>query len=408
MGVPTISSTTYPEQRTALPHVSEVRVALLVETARAFGREFLRGIARYSREHGPWSFHISPGDYEQVVPKMKQWGGTGIIARIPNERVARQVLAAGVPTIAIGLTDEQLAEDSPLHLLSEVSSDPAEVSRIAAEHLLERQLRNLAYVGSSDRGWSSRRELAYREFLNKEGIEPFVYRSPTRKRDQQWEHEQTILAEWIKSLPTPVGLFACDDDRGREVLEACALAGRRVPEDVSVVGVDNDEVFCDLADPPLSSVALNIETAGYRAAALLDQMMSGRRTSSQAITVEALNVVTRRSSEIIAVEDEDISSALSIIHSTQGRDVTVKMLVDELAISRRSLEKRFRTIVGRSILEEIQRARLEHSKRLLLNTSYSVSRVSRLAGFGSVGYFIQFFKKRVGMTPIQYRSNLAP
>lgn len=391
-----------------MPHVSEVRVALLVETARAFGRELLRGIARYSREHGPWSFHISPGDYEQVVPKMKQWGGTGIIARIPNERVARQVLAAGVPTIAIGLTDEQLAEDSPLNLLSEVSSDAGEVCRLAADHLLERRLSNFAYVGSADRGWSSRRETAFCNYLESAGATVNVYHSPKRRRDQQWEREQTILADWIKQLPTPIGLFACDDDRGREVLEACAIAGRRVPEDVSVVGVDNDEVFCDLSDPPLSSVALNTETAGYRAAALLDGLMSGRLSKPQAIKVDALGVVTRRSSEIVAVDDEDVSMALGIIHRCHGRDISVKLVVEELAISRRSLEKRFRAIVGRTILEEIQRARLEHAKRLLLKTNYSIARVAKLAGFGSVGYFIQFFQKRVGKTPVKYRSDLAP
>ena len=134
------------------------KVALLIETARGFGRDFLLGIARYSRLHGPWSFHITPGDYKQVVPKMKKWGGTGIIARSPDRRMADAILKANVPTIALGLTDEQLGPDSPLAKLSEISSDPAQVSRLAVEHLLARQLTRFAYVGSEDRGWSSRRQ----------------------------------------------------------------------------------------------------------------------------------------------------------------------------------------------------------------------------------------------------------
>src|SRR5262245_62164133 len=135
------------------------KVALLVETSRSFGREFLLGMARYSRLHGPWSFHITPGDYKQVVPKMKQWGGTGIIARIADQRMAQAVINANVPTIAIGLTDEQMNPGSPLAKFSEISSDPVEVSRLAADHLIGCRLTQFAYIGSEDRGWSGRREV---------------------------------------------------------------------------------------------------------------------------------------------------------------------------------------------------------------------------------------------------------
>lgn len=383
------------------------KVALLVETARGFGRNLLRGIARYAREHGSWSFHISPGDYEQVVPKMKQWGGTGIIARIPNQRVAEAILSAELPTIAIGLTDEQMQPGSPLARFSEISSDPNEVSRLAAEHLMDRRLSRFAYVGSEDRGWSSRRELAFERALAPYGHDVHVYRQPPRKRDRLWESEQAYLASWISTLPTPIGLFACDDDRGREVLEACSIAGFNVPEDVAVVGVDNDEVFCDLADPPLSSVALNIEAAGYRAAALLDGMMRGSVQTPKRITVDALRVVARRSTDLIAVEDEDVATALQLIRQEAGRNISVDTLIQEVAVSRRHLEKRFKEVVGRTMLEEIQLARLEHSKRLLLETSYPVSKVAQLAGFGSVGYFIQFFQKRVGKTPRRFRVELS-
>jgi LacI family transcriptional regulator, galactose operon repressor len=383
------------------------KVALLVETARGFGRDLLRGIARYSRLHGPWSFHITPGDYKQVVPKIKQWGGTGIIARIADDRVAKAILKAGVPTIALGLTDEQMKSGSPLARLSEISSDPVTVSRLAAEHLLERQFTCFAYVGSEDRGWSQRREHAFYNFLAERGFRPHIYRQPKRTSDRVWEHEQTFLAEWISKLPTPVGLFACDDDRGREVLEACTLCGQRVPADVAVVGVDNDEVFCDLADPSLSSVALNAETAGYRAAELLDGMMRGRIRKPRRIVVDALGVVTRRSTEVVAVDDEEIVTALQFIRRENGRDVSVERVVQEVALSRRNLEKRFRQTIGRTIHEEIQMVRLERAKRLLIETPYPVSKIARIAGFGSTPYFIHFFAKRVGKTPRKYRFDLA-
>jgi LacI family transcriptional regulator len=356
--------------------------------------------------HGPWSFHITPGDYKQVVPKMKQWGGTGIIARIADDRIAQAVINANLPTIAIGLTDEQMKPGSPLAKFSEISSDPVEVSRLAAEHLIERRLTRFAYVGSEDRGWSGRRERTFRGFLATRGFEPFVYRSPKLRRGREWEREQAYLARWISRLPTPIGVFACDDDRGREVLEACKLAGLNVPEDVAVVGVDNDEVFCELADPPLSSVALNAETAGYRAAALLDSMMRGGTRKRRQIVVEALGVVTRRSTDIMAVDDSDVASALQFIRRQNGCDISVDRVAEEVALSRRSLEKRFRDIIGRTVLEEIQLTRLERAKQLLMETTYPISKVAELAGFGSAGYFIQFFQKQVGKTPRRFRVDL--
>jgi LacI family transcriptional regulator len=383
------------------------KVALLIETARGFGRDFLLGVARYARLHGPWSFHITPGDFKQAVPKMKQWGGTGIIARIPDERIAHAVLEANLPTVTVGLTDEQLSAGNPLSKLPEVSPIESEVVRLVIEHLMGRGFRRFAFVGLEDRSWSNRREAAYIEQLEKVGITPHIYRSPKRATDRVWEKEQNIVADWIAKLPMPIGLFACNDDRGREVLEACSLAGLSVPEDVAIVGVDNDEVFCELSNPPLSSLALNAETAGYRAAALLDEMMHGRGQKPARIVVEALGVVTRRSSEIVAVEDEDIATALKFIYREQGRGISVDDVVEHAALSRRNLETRFRETIGRTILEEIQLVRLERAKRLLVETTYPVAKVAELAGFGSAGYFIQFFQKRVGKTPRKYRIDLA-
>jgi LacI family transcriptional regulator len=382
------------------------RVILLVETARGFGRELLRGIARYARLHGPWSFHITPGDYQQALPRLKDWGGTGIIARITNQRITDAIIAAGVPTIALGLTDEQLRPESPLSNFCELSSDAVEVARLATDHLLKRQFSHFAYVGLEERHWSNRREAAFADRLREAGFELHVYRQPRRRQDRVWERERGILANWLRGLPTPLGLFACNDDRGREVLEACRLCGLNVPEDVAVLGVDNDEVFCDLADPPLSSVALNAETAGYRAAELLDGMMQGRIRKPRRVVVEALGVVTRRSTEVIAVKDPDVASALQFIRREQGTGISVDRVAEEVAMSRRSLEKRFRETIGRTILEEIQLVRLERAKRLLLETTYPISKVAQISGFGSAGYFIQFFQSRVGKTPRRFRIDL--
>jgi LacI family transcriptional regulator len=184
----------------------------------------------------------------------------------------------------------------------------------------------------------------------------------------------------------------------------CSVAGLHVPEDVAVVGVDNDEVFCELSNPPLSSVALNAKSAGYQAASLLDAMMTGRVRKPQRIIVEAIDVVTRRSTEIVEVGDADIAAALQFIRREQGCGISVDDVVEEVSVSRRHLEKRFRATIGRTILEEIQLVRLERAKRMLLETTYSVAKIASLTGFGSVGYFVQFFHTRVGKTPLKYRT----
>ena len=309
------------------------KVALMVETARGFGRDLLRGIARYARLHGPWSFHITPGDYTQEVPKMKQWGGTGIIARIPNERIAQAMIQADVPTIALGLSDEQMEEGSPLAKFSELSSDPQQVAKLGRRTiLLERQFSQFAYVGIGRSGLVDC--VANGRFASGWRTPDLNLMCTCRQVAREiasGSENRRCLADWIRSLPTPMGLFACNDDRGRQVLEACRLANLHVPEDVAVLGVDNDEVFCDLSDPPLSSVALNAETAGYRAAELLDGMMSGRIRKRQRILVEAIGVVTRRSTEVVAVSDPDVVAALQYIRREQGRGISVLSVANEVA-----------------------------------------------------------------------------
>jgi LacI family transcriptional regulator len=383
------------------------KVALLVETSRGIGRELLRGIARYSSLNGPWCFHISPGDFKQAVPKIKQWGGTGIIARIPDDKSAKAILKTGVPTIALGLSDEQMLANNPLSQLSEISSNPVDVATLAAEHLLECGLENFAFVGCHDRGWAKRREIAFYNILSERGYLPHVYRQPAKKADCIWEREQTFMAKWIAGLPQRTGVFACDDDRGREVLEACVLAERKVPDDIAVVGVDNDQVFCELSDPSLSSVALNAYGAGFRAAELLDGLMKKKVRKPQRILIEATGVISRRSTDTVAVDDKHLVTAIQFIRRTNGKTISVDHVVKEAALSRRALEKRFRELLGRSVHEEIQLARLKSAKRLLIETEYPISKCAKIAGFKTTGYFIQFFVKWVGKTPRRYRYEMA-
>ena len=382
------------------------KVALLVETSRGFGRQLLRGIVRYGRLNGPWSFFITPGDFKQVVPRMQEWGGNGIIARLETPKIAQAILDTGLPTIVIDLSAKQLQSDHPLSRFSELSSDSFGAAKMAAEHLIERGFRRFAYVGIGGRIWSDRREEGFCTTVAEKGFSTHVYRPPRLQRDRKWAQEQKSMSEWLKELPKPIGLMACNDDRGREVLEACRVAGIHVPEEIAVVGVDNDELLCQLADPPLSSVALNAEGAGYRAAALLDRMMHQRWRKPRKLLAEPLHVIVRRSSDVVSIEDPLVAEALSFIHSHASEPLQVNDIVRYCDVSRRKLEIRFQEHVGRTLRDELQRVRLERSTQFLAETGLSVAKIAESVGFASPSYFIQVFIKSYGLTPAQYRRRL--
>ncbi|MCL4202322.1 MAG: DNA-binding transcriptional regulator [Pirellulaceae bacterium] len=382
------------------------RVALLIETARGYGRQMLRGIVRYARLHGPWGFYITPGDFEQTLPRMQSWGGTGIIARIETPRIAQAILDSGLPTIALDLSEQELAAEHPLARLSEVSSDSAGAARMAAEHLLERGFRHFAFVGIAGRIWSQRREAGFVETIHAAGFSVQSYQPPRSAGQRAWEREQPVLADWLRRLPKPVGVMACNDDRGREVLEACRAAELHVPEELAVTGVDNDELLCELSDPPLSSVALNAEGVGYRAAALLDRMMRGRVRKPEHLVAEPLHVVTRRSTDIIAMGDPDIAEAVGFIHDHAAELIGVQDVVEHVAISRRNLETRFRKSLGRTPHAELQRVRLQRAIRFLVETDLPIPKIAEAVGYATPSYFIQVFRKEYGTTPARYRRRL--
>jgi LacI family transcriptional regulator len=382
------------------------RVALLIETSRGYGRGMLRGIIRYARLHGPWSFYITPSDFEQALPKMKLWGGSGIIARVETLETAEAIVAAGIPAVLVGADQRVAAEVPQLAGMSEVWADSEGAARMAAEHLLERGFEYFAYVGLPERIWSQRREEAFCTVIRQSGFEPYIYRPPRSKKDREWVREQLFLANWIKELPKPAGLMACNDDTGRGVLEACRLAGVHVPEEVAVIGVDNDELFCELADPPLSSVALNAEHGGYRTAQILDQLMKHKLRAPQRLLVEPTHVVTRRSTDVTAFSGREVGAALGFIHRNRARDFTVNDVAAATGLSRRNLEVKFRKAVGKTIHEEIQRIRLDHAKRMLRETDLPIAQIAESSGYNSPSYLTQVFGKEIGVTPAKYRSQV--
>jgi LacI family transcriptional regulator, galactose operon repressor len=378
------------------------RVALLIETSREYGRALLRGIMRYARLHGPWSFYLTPGDFRQAVPQMAH--GSGIIARVETAEVGEAILATNLPAVILDPDPKVVTKVPELKNLSAVSSDSEGAARMCAEHFLERGFQNFGFVGLWDRVWSQRRQDAYCGAISDAGFETHVYPLPENELEFGWEREQSLLARWLENLPTPVGIMACNDDRGRNVLEACRVAGVHAPEEVAVIGVDNDELFCGLSDPPLSSVALNAEHGGYRTAHLLDQLMKGSIPTPQKLIVEPVEIVPRRSTDVKMMDVQEVGVALSFIHHNRSRNFTVNDIAANVGISRRNLEVKFRRSTGRTILAEVQRIRLNHAMRMLRETDLPIPQVAESSGYNSASYLTQVLRKEVGATPAKYRA----
>lgn len=383
------------------------KIALLIETSRGYGRGLLRGITKYSRLYGPWHFHLTPGDFEQILPRMKEWGGDGIIARVMDERTAKLILRMELPAILLDVPEEVKAKPGEGAMFVEMASDSAGAARMVAESLLEKQFRHFAFVGYHGQVWSEIRRRAFCERVGEAGFTVAEYRVPVRGgKPLRWEKEEEHLRRWLAGLPRPVGVMACNDQRGREVLEACELAGIAVPEEMAVIGVDNDDLLCEVSYPPLSSVALNAVQGGFLAARALDEMMQGRRPELSRITVEPLRVVQRRSSEAVAIDDPDIAQALQYIHTQPVDTLAIQDVVEHLAVSRRALELRFKKLLGRTILQEIQKVRLARAKHLLQETDLPIPRISEVVGFATASYFIQVFRAETGLTPAKYRMSV--
>lgn len=369
--------------------VAAKQVALLVETSNAYGRGLLRGVMGYARVHGPWAFQLTEHGRGEVEPgELAGWAGDGVIVRLENRRVADALRGLTCPVVDVSAA--RLMPELPW-----VETDDAAVARVAADHLISLGLRHFGYCGDERFNWSRWRREAFHRCLTASGYACHDAPAPSRDSD---------LAGWVRSLPKPVGVLACYDIRGREVLDACRQAGVAVPDQVAVLGVDDDELLCELSDPPLSSVALDPRRAGWVAAELLDALMSGGRVERSDHLIPPLGVITRRSTDTLAVEDTDVAAAVRFIRERACSGITVADVLARVPVSRRVLEARFEQMIGRTPHAEILRVRLDRARQLLLQSGLTVAVVARRAGFRHGEYLSAVFRRELGMTPGEFRA----
>jgi LacI family transcriptional regulator len=408
------------------------RVVILMIISSGFDRGLLEGITSYAQIHGPWLFYIS-GDHPDLpipatdslsgdlsgreylkigkssalLPHFERLRAAGVIGKIQSMQMAKELISTGLPVVGcMALFESERAKLDLRSKMSEVFVDAPKTGRLAAEHFLERGFWNFAYCGYEQRLWSEQRMAGFSDRLREAGISSHVYQPAKHRGVLHWKQEMPMVISWLKSLPRPVAIMACNDKRGRQILEACLLCGLKVPEEVAVVGVDNDHLFGNLSHPPLSSVALNLGKAGYQSAELLDKLIHGTVRKPGQIAIEPLWVVARRSSDFIATDDPHVVMALRFIRDHAKEAIEVGDVVREAGISRRSLEIRFQTVLKRSIRAEVQRVRIGFAKQLLVETNLPVERIALLTGFCSLSHLGSTFRLETGMTPAQYRRGI--
>jgi len=374
-------------------------VALLIETSNAYARQLLYGIRSYLHEHQPWSIYLAEHGRGEALPGgLRKWQGDGIIARVENQNIANELLATKLPTVDVSYGLER----SPF---PRVATDARVATRLAAEHLLERGFRHFGYCGDPRFYWSRLRSGFFAGHIQAAGHECSLFDLPTpRSRVGSWDQTTEALARWIRKLPKPVGILACFDLVGQQVLQACRRIDLKVPDEVAVIGIHNDELLCDLCDPPLSSVIPNARRAGYEAAALLDRMMQGENIPPQLILLEPIGVATRQSTDVVAVDDPHISAAVRFIREHACEGISVDDVVRAVPLSRTVFERRFKKQLNRTPHDHILSVRIDRVKQMLAGTDLTLAQIAERTGFGHIEYLSVAFKRATGQNPSVYRN----
>jgi len=382
------------------------RVALIIESSRAYGRGLFLGIAKFVREHHEWSVQSEEWKWTDAFPVwLRNWGGDGVIARVETPEMAAFVRQLGVPAVDVRGTVSGFS--FPL-----IDTDDRKVANLAAQHLMSRGFRHYAFCGFVGANYSDKRSHWFQEQLALSGFSCHIYAPPTQSAETQTiEYErqgllfQEDLEQWLVSLPKPIGVMACNDIRGQQVLNLCRRLDLAVPEEVAIIGVDNDEILCELSDPPLSSVAPDTLRIGYDAAVLLDRMMAGATPPAKPILIPPHGIVTRRSTEVLALDDRQLAVGLRFIRDHAFDPITINEVAKVASMCRRVFERRFAAKMGRSPKAEVVRLRLEKVKQLLTDTDWNLSQIAEKTGFNYGEYLHTVFTQKIGVTPGEFRRN---
>jgi LacI family transcriptional regulator len=384
------------------------KVILLIERSRSFGRGLLHGIIQYSNLHGHWLYYMKPEFYRQGGEKTHKWlkglDADGVMAHTWDSDFIDTIVKLDIPAIICGL-------DKPRQKACRLSTDEAGVGSMAADYFMKSGFKHFAFCGFDDMIWSQQKCKGFKRTLAEAGFQTSVYQQPAAKYLRKSAKEQFIIANWLKSLPKPLALMTCNDDRAQDVLAACKIAEFEVPDEVAILGVDNDKLICNFSYPQLSSITLSTERAGYEAAKVLDKLMKGQKIAKneKEVTILPPHVVTRQSTDIMAIEDKAVAEAVSFIRRNSRKMIQVGDVAQAVGLSRRALEQHFRKALAHSVHEEIKYTRVNQMANMLISTNLSISQIAKLLGYPyATNNISRYFKQQKGMGPLDYRRKFSP
>jgi LacI family transcriptional regulator len=362
----------------------------------------IKGVVRYSKEYGPWIFYRMPIYYrelygdEGVVEWARQWKADAVIAQLSDVDV-KALNKLKIPVVIQNYKDRYDG-------ISNLTGDYYHTGVMAAEFFLQRGFRYFAYYGFSETVWMRERGDGFEDTLNKKGFDVYSFKEPAdTNKTEKWNFDTDVLYHWLLGLPKPVALFACDDYHALQITEVCKIFNIHVPNDIAVLGVDNDELLCNISNPPLSSIELDIQNGGYELGKLLHEQIRKKRKSSADVVIKPLRIVTRGSTERYAVSDKNIEKILKHIEENYMNTLSVDDIVDTGPFSRRVLEKLFKKETGMSIYQYLQQYRVEKFSELLINTDIPLIDAAYQSGFDDYKNVSRIFTKIKGITPLQYK-----
>ena len=388
-----------------MPPNTRENVALLIESSRSYGRSLLRGIAQYSRMKGNWSLLHEEMTLDAEVPNwLAESKVDGVIARV-DDHIIDPLRELQVPIV-----DVRCNHNYPG--IPRMETDDRAVARLVFEHLWQRGFRRFAFCGYRSANYSETRLNCFREMVSAENCRLSVYETvgepdaALTSIERQGVLDVEPLSQWLSGLQPPTGLFACNDIRGQQLLNACRKLEIAVPDDLGVIGVDDDDAICPLSDPPLSSVRPNAEHIGYRAAETLAELMNGIAPTNDTEYIPPTGVAQRLSTQVAAVEDREVAQACRYIRENVATSIDVNDVAQVTRLSRRQLERRFRLALNRTPHEEITAAQIARVKQLLTETDLPLEQLAPLAGYDYKERLSAVFKRETGVTPGQFRQQI--
>jgi LacI family transcriptional regulator len=369
----------------------------------------MAGITEYIRDKGDWDLIIWADASFESLNFLKERGCRGAFANIQTSTKAQQLQQIGMPVIAFNALQNMLS-------LPYISADPDQIAQVAYDYFKSKKFTHFGFFGLTEARWSIERMESFSRCIEKDGHTLHTYKGgplpiksesiPLAKLwiDMILNKGQQPLLEWLTTLPKPIAILVGNDILACHLSNVAAEAGLNIPDEIALLGIDDDQALCNLCNPPLSSIAFNFKKAGYDAALLMDEIISGRQTlKGQWIKIQTAGVKERGSTDICAVDDEDIIKALKYIRSHSGTPLQVEDIADYICISKRTLQMKFQKALGRSIHEEIIKAHVEIAKSLLIETNLSIEAIALRSGFHYSSNMRRAFLDITGMLPHKYR-----